>query len=236
MVRRIQVVLVSICLVLFFLVSLILLLQMVPWAPVRDFGVQVADYTASAHFLIFLAAIVVVLAIGVLEVRLLRETVLITKEGEEGKVTIVESAITRYIRQVAAEIESVQSVRTKISSTPEGLVVELFAKVLVTDTLPRIEQAIRSRVREALEQTLGVGGVAAINVVVEGFEKVAPRTVMSPAGTSEVRLTGEAGAPPSGESTSARWGRLFHRAETKEPGADEVKPDEAKTDDGKIGS
>ena len=237
MIRRIQIVLISICLILFFFISLVVLLEMIPWAPISGFGLRVAEtFSADVRFLMFLAAVVMILAVAALQLRLLREHVLITKEGDEGRVTIVESAITRYVKQVIAEIESVQKVWVKIAGTPQGLVVDLFARVLVTDTLPRIEQTIRSRVREALEQTLGVGGVAAINVIVEGFQKVAPRAGAAGAAV-EVKLTGEGVAAASGETTALRWGRVLPRREEslEEPQCAEPKSGEVKGDDGQSG-
>jgi uncharacterized alkaline shock family protein YloU len=237
MVRRIQIILVVICLVLLFLLSLVFVLQMIPWSPVSDFGIRVAEtISANVRFLIFLAASVLVLAIGVLQLRELRETILITKDGEEGRVTIVESAITRYIKQVASDIDSVQNVRPRITSTPRGLVIDLFAKVVVTDTLPRIEQTIRACVREALEQTLGVGGVAAINVVIEGFQKVGPRTGSAVA--AEAKPVAEpTEAAVGGESASISWGRLPHRSEAKEESKPEgEKSDQVKVDDVQSGS
>jgi len=234
MLRRIQVVLVYVCLFLFFFVSLIPLLQMIPWGPVSRFGELIAErISPEVQFFVLLAAIVMIVAIGVLEVRRLRQVVLTIKEGEEGTVTIVESAITRYIRQVAAEIESVRGVRSEITSTAQGLVVRLFVEVSVTDTLPRIEQTIRSRVREALEQTLGVGGVAAINVVIEGFQKVAPRGA-EPGSGGEVKLTGETSASPGGAATALRWGRSPQRAEAEEAKSPDTGSDKIKASDGTI--
>jgi len=230
MLRRIQIVLISISLILSFFLSL-LLLTMVPWSPASAFAMRMTDIIPrDVQFLIPLVVMVMILVTAALEVRHLREPVLIIKEGEDGTVKIVESAITRYIRQVAAEIDSVQSVRTKIATTPQGLVIRIFAEVLVTDTLPRIEQTIRSRVREALEQTLGVGGVAAIHVIIEGFQTAAPHAE-SPRTTGEVKLTGESSATAGTGASSTRWGRLLHRTEAKETDSDVVKPGEAKAND-----
>jgi len=176
MVRHVKSVLMVICLILFFFVALLLLFQMSTWVALSDFGYQVVEEIPSVvRGFVLICAIVMIVIIGLLTVRQLREEVHITKESEEGSVTIVESAITRYIKQVVMDIDSVQSVRTEIANTRQGLVVDLYTKVLVTDTLPQIEQTIRSRLREALEQTLGVGGVAAINVIVEGFQKTESR-------------------------------------------------------------
>ena len=234
MIRRTQIVLISICLVLFFFTGMVLMLQNAAWPSVSDFGMRIMEsIPSSVLFWVFLLAIVVILLIGALELRHLSQTALITREGEEGRVTIVESAITRYIKQVAADIESVQSVRTRITNTPQGLVVDLYAHVLVTDTLPRIEQTIRTRVREALEQTLGVGGVAAINVVIEGFQKVGPAPA-PPETSREIKLTSEPRPPEAGgESAGTRWGRLFRRQEPSETGTEETKPEESKPEEAK---
>jgi uncharacterized alkaline shock family protein YloU len=235
MVQRIRCILTTICLVVLFFMALLLLFQMSPWVPLSNFGSQIlGSIPTSVQVLILLAAIAMVVVIGVLWARSLREEVLITKTGEEGSVTIVESAIVRYIKQVALEMESVQSVRAHIANTAQGLVVEMFVNVLVTETLPRIEQTIRARVREALEQTLGVGGVAAINVVVENFEKVAAKAE-PPAEVSTVKLTGESAAGQGAETEPKSWARLFRRSEAEngKSGSAEQAPD---TDTGQRGN
>ena len=227
MIRRIQCILTTICQVVLFLLALLLLFQMSPWMPLSDFGSRIlGTIPTGVQVLILLAAIAMVVVTGILWAQSLREEVLITKSGEEGSVTIVESAIVRYIKQVATDMESVQSVRTRIANTAQGLVVEMFVNVVVTDTLPRIEQAIRARVREALERTLGVGGVAAINVVVENFQKVSPRAG-APAEVGIARPAVESGAEPPAETEPKSWARLFRRPEAEhvEDGPSEQAPD-----------
>lgn len=218
MVKNIRVVLAAICLFVFFIVALVILLQMAPWAVVSEFGRQlVQSIPPAAQATVLIVSVILMLIVGCLAVRELREQVHITKESDEGSVTVVESAITRFIRQVALDIESVEKVRTELSSTPDGLVVDLFTKVLVTETLPEIEGTIRSRVRKALEETLGVGGVAAINVVVEDFRKAESL----PGGTS-LKVTPTPAAKPaekdegSGGTGSGGFGRFFARSKSRD--------------------
>jgi hypothetical protein len=118
------------------------------------------------------------------------------------------------VRQVAANIDSVQNVKARLKNAPAGLVVDLHTRVLVTDSLPRIEERIRLQVRQALEETLGVGSVAAINVIIEGFEKaplpeppaVAAPSVAAPAGDESFDLAGAM------EEREQRWATLFPRS------------------------
>ncbi|MBM3335166.1 alkaline shock response membrane anchor protein AmaP [Candidatus Sumerlaeota bacterium] len=196
MIRRIQTILITICLVLFFVESLLLLFAVSSWEPLQAFFAQAftvpaPSVPASVQVLILIVGLVLVLVIGYFQVLQLREEVFFTRQTDEGAVTISDSAIRRYVRQVAADVESVQNVQARVSNTEKGLVVDLLAKVVVTDTLPRIEQIIRARVREALEQTLGVGSVAAINVIIEKFEMAASRPLPS---TTSVTLSGEGSA------------------------------------------
>jgi len=208
MVRRIQAVLIAVCLVFLFLLASVLLVQMARWAPLANFGRQIITSLApSVQVLILLLAIAAVIVVAVLWVRELREEVFFTKEGEDGSITIVESAITRYIKQVAPDVDAVQ-----ITNTAQGLVVDLFVKVQVSDTLPRMEQTIRTRVREALEETLGLGGVAAINVVIKGFQKVGPPAEPAKA-KIELKRGGETAAQPTTEATPEPWVRLSPRGE-----------------------
>ena len=204
MIRRIQTILVAICLVLFFFQALFLLFSRAPWEPLQVFFAQAFTVPApsvpiSVQVLILIIGLVLVLVIGYFQVLQLREEVFFTRQTEEGAVTISDSAIRRYVRQVAADVESVQNVQARVTNTDKGLVVDLLAKVVVTDTLPRIEQIIRARVREALEQTLGVGSVAAINVIIEKFEMAVSRPLPS---TTSVKLSGEGGSRAGGESSA----------------------------------
>jgi len=228
MVRRIQAVLIAACLIFLFLLSLVLLFQMARWAPLANFGQQaIAGIAPGFQVLILLLAIAVVIVIAVLWVRQLREEVFFTKEGEEGSITIVESAITRYIKQVAPDVDAV-----RITNTAQGLVVDLFARVRVSSgTLPQIERNVRERVRHALEETLGLGGVASINVVIKGFEVAGPRAGIEGAAGAGRPAEGAAAAT-SGEAAPEPWVRLSPRseatdvkgetpAETSEPGPGE---------------
>jgi len=211
MIRKIQIVLVTLCLFLFFFLAVVLLCRMAPWFPLSNFGNQVIEsIPTGVQVVLLFAAAVMILVVALLEVRKLREEVHITKQSEDGSVTIVESAITRYIRQVAMEIDAVQSVRSEIASTREGLVVDLYARVLVTDTLPQIEQRIRSKVKEAIEETLGVGGVAAINVVIENFQKAPPAKPEREAAPEAPAAAPEAETPAEEkEDAESRWVRLI---------------------------
>ncbi len=202
MIRQLQIVLITVCLILFFLLALALVFERSGWLPLANFGAQaIESIPPPVQMLILLAVLAMILLIAVLTIHQLRGDVLITREGEEGKVTIVESAIRRYIRQVAMDMGAVRKVRTRITNTPQGLAVDLFANVIVTDTLVRIEQTIRSRVREALEQTLGVGGVASINVIVENFEKVRDHTEPPEAGVTLPAVRETAGEERAAEPT-----------------------------------
>ena len=232
MVCRIRTVLVAFCLTVLLLVVLLLLLEMAPWEPLRTFAEKVTGrawvaedgavflgdeesaivVSGRVQAIILVLSLAAVLAVVAMSLYGLRDRIHITKEGEDGSVTIVESAITRYIKQVALDIKSVQKVRSVITSTNEGLVVNLRTRVLVTETLPRIERAIRERVRRALEETLGVGGVAAINVVIEDFEK-APGPA-EPASASETVAVSPPALP--GEEAGMHWTPLFRRRESIE--------------------
>jgi len=177
MTRVVQNILTAVALGLFALLALLLVFQMAEWAPLRNFGGAIlAGIPPGLQMTILIVGILLVLAVLVLAILQMRREKYITKTSENGTVTISESAITRYIRQVAKEVESVRSVRTRILNGRAGMIVDIYANVLVSDTLPRIEQTIRSRVREALERTLGVGGVESINVVIEGFQKIGAPT------------------------------------------------------------
>lgn len=224
MVRHIQTILTAICLVLFFFVALLLLIER-PWIslPLVNY-----DVPLIVQMVVLLAAVAMILIVGALAMRQLRKEAYITKESDDGSVTIVESAITDYLEQVVADVDAVQSAWTKIGSTPKGLVVEVFTKVSLTETLPRIKQTIQERVREALEQTLGVGGVAAINVKFKGFGKAKPR----------VETAGEVGAvePPDQEAAPERWSQLFPRSKTgddveSEPGTQTPEQKTSERDD-----
>lgn len=245
MVGRIRTVLVVACLTVFFFVALLLLLQMAPWEPLREFAEKAIGrrWVASEEGMIavssgesqiaigavvqagvLIASLVIIVAVGVVSLQGLRDRIHITKEGEDGSVTIVESAITRYIKQVALDIDSVQTVRSVIKSTNEGLVVDLRTRVLVTETLPRIERAIRERVRVALEETLGVGGVAAINVIIEDFEKAASPPAQAAGAEARVELVGQ--PAPAAEETGVQWTPLFRRTTEEEPSEPETTEEE----------
>ncbi|MCX8035988.1 MAG: alkaline shock response membrane anchor protein AmaP [Candidatus Sumerlaeia bacterium] len=212
MIRRLQIILITLCLILFFLLALALVFERSGWQPLETFGAQaIESIPPTLQMLILLAVLAAILLIGALTLHQLRGDVLITREGEEGTVTIVESAIRRYIRQVAMDMGAVRKVRTRITNTPQGLAVDLFANVIVTDTLVKIEQTIRSRVREALEQTLGVGGVASINVIVENFEKVREREEPSEEGVTLPPAREPAGQERAAEPT--QYVHLVHRPE-----------------------
>jgi uncharacterized alkaline shock family protein YloU len=212
MIRRIRTVLVAFCLILFFFVALIVVCQpsICPFEFVSKHGVRVAEsISPTVQGIVLIVSLGMLLVIGALAAQSLREQVYITKETEEGSVTILEPAISRYIRQIAMDIESVQSVRAQLTNTREGIVVDLFARVLVSDSLPKIEQLVRTRVRAGLEETLGVGSVSAINVVIEGFQKAE-----SPA-PAPVEATAVEPVETPAEETGERWSRIFPRPSSK---------------------
>jgi uncharacterized alkaline shock family protein YloU len=212
MLRRIRTVLVTLCLILFFFVALIAVTQpsICPFEFISKHGVRVAEsISPTVQGVVLIVALGMLLVIGALAVQSLREQVYITKETEEGSVTILEPAISRYIRQIAMDIDSVQSVRAQLTNTREGIVVDLFARVLVINSLPKIEQLIRTRVRAGLEETLGVGSVAAINVVIEGFQKA------ESTGPAAAEATTVEPVETPAEETGERWSRIFPRPSPK---------------------
>jgi uncharacterized alkaline shock family protein YloU len=239
--RRIQGLLTAICLLLLFCIAVLTLAVRLPadgrlTGAIVNAGIYLLDHINDTIVLVALVLpLLLVPLILLLAILRMRDEVFITRQTEQGSVTIIESAIRRYVRQVASNIDSVQSVKARLTNAAEGLVVDLHTHVLVTDSLPRIEERIRLQVRQALEETLGVGGVAAINVIIEGFEKApmpgqskaAAPAVAEPVGDDSFDLAGAM------EEREERWAKLFPRSrpesETENETESESQPPEVES-------
>jgi uncharacterized alkaline shock family protein YloU len=198
MTRIIQHVLIAICLGLFFVIALLLMFQLSAWQPVHDFGASViGKMSPMLQGTILVFAMLLMVAILVLAFERMRQEVHITRETENGTVTIVESAIARFVQQAVAEVEAVKrrTVRARITNTRAGLVVDVRTRVVATEPLPRIEQTIRSRVRQSLDRVLGTGAVAVINVVIDGFEETGARAAEAAPAGAPAETGGEAPSP-----------------------------------------
>lgn len=184
--RILQKILNAFCLVVLFLTATVILFQRSPWFWLENMGNQIVEWLpVLAQNALLVAALLSVLALAGIAWRRFRGEVLITRETDDGSVTIVESAIKRYMKQAAADLDSVLSVRTEIHNARDGMVIDVYAKVRVTESLTQIERAIRSRMRQALEETLGLGSVATINVIVEEFELVGSKPGAQAAAATE---------------------------------------------------
>lgn len=89
------------------------------------------------------------------------------ESGERGSVSISISAVRDYIRKLSGEFGGVVSIDPKIRAEKNSISIDLNVNLVAGFRIPELSQAIQSRVRECLNNGLGISEVNEIKVRVQ---------------------------------------------------------------------
>ncbi|MBX7244579.1 MAG: alkaline shock response membrane anchor protein AmaP [Candidatus Sumerlaeaceae bacterium] len=139
---------------------------------IPDMGNAIVAAWRTGHglFWMWTGAFTGILVLIGINLSLTRRHTSIDIETEEGRVSIMDTAIKRYVVRALGEVPGVTTRRVTLRQGRGGLRVDLLCQVKSHDRLPDIKNRMTERVRAALTEDLGITSIAAIDVVIQEFE------------------------------------------------------------------
>lgn len=100
------------------------------------------------------------------------ERVIITpiSKSDIGEIDITLDALDSLVNNIALEQEGVVSIKNRLKSTEEGLVISLTARIFPSMSIPTITKGLQELVKSYIEDTTGVS-VAEVKVLVDQVSK-----------------------------------------------------------------
>jgi len=129
---------------------------------------------------IAIAAGLLVLALVVLIAELMlpaRNKKITIKEDDLGRVTVSENGLRRLVDREAALVPGVMEVRSELSDSKQGLRVKSRVSVDPGSDAPELTDAVRDRIKGALERHLGRVAEVAVDAQIEPLDRKKRRRV-----------------------------------------------------------
>lgn len=89
------------------------------------------------------------------------------ESGDDGSVSISDSAVRDYIRKLSGEFGNIVSIEPKLRTEKNGISIDLNVKLVAGSRIPELSQALQSRVRESLREGLGIAEVTEVKVRIQ---------------------------------------------------------------------